>query len=369
MPVMWSHQRAWELLLGVILATVLISFYNTRKIDNENLALGNQNVSALEKWQGHYFTAYSPPTIKKLVEDLPVKSESAYWLWLGNSQLHAINQRQEEDHLAPYWLRREFQCAECLVPLGISVPNANFQEFLLLSRYVQQKVKISHLILELPFVSMREDGIRNELADFDSVQLRADLSATAAGAGLVELIEKSLDKGHAAGAMGNSAESERDFQTYTENWLENQMADSWPIWKARGSLKAYFLIDLYYARNWFLNIKPNTVRKSIGARYDRNMIALEDILQRAKREAVPILVYIAPIRQDLPPPYDIAEYEQWKINVEKMVNQNGGQFLNMEKLVPANYWGSYHEDDVDFMHFQGMGHQLVAQEIARKIIH
>ena len=346
------HHKIAELLFGFFLAVLLVIFYNSRKIDAENLALGNQNISAIESWQGRAFTGYSPPTIKKLItgisEHSTDKEKNTYWLWLGNSQLHTINQRQPEDHLAPYWLRKALPCSGCPVPLGVSVPNANLQEFLLLDRYVQQHVKIKGLIVELPFIGLREEGIRSELAAFVDSALEKDLSNTSSGRSVVETIRNSSEKDAPSGDK-KATVAEEDFQKRMERQLESAMGSLFPVWEARGLLKAYFLIDVYYAKNWLLGIKPTTVRKMIDSRYERNMNALRDMLKMTQKEHQAVLVYIAPIRQDLAMPYETDRYQQWKTEVEKLSAQYGAKYLNLEKAVPAAYWGTYHDDDVDFI--------------------
>ena len=97
------------------------------------------------------------------------------------------------------------------------------------------------------------------------------------------------------------------------------------------------------------------------------MKALEDVLWRSKKKGMPVYAYIAPIRQDLPLPYDAKEYMEWKVAVEQLIRSYGGQFINLEMLVPDKDWGAYHNDDVDFMHFQGEGHHLVGNKIARQL--
>jgi lysophospholipase L1-like esterase len=51
-------------------------------------------------------------------------------------------------------------------------------------------------------------------------------------------------------------------------------------------------------------------------------------------------------------------------HVADLASKYGAQFLNLETAVPPGLWGMYHKDDVDFMHFQGDGHRLLAQAIA-----
>jgi hypothetical protein len=109
-----------------------------------------------------------------------------------------------------------------------------------------------------------------------------------------------------------------------------------------------------------LGIKPTTIRKMIPARYARNMDALRVLLQDAQERKVHVITYIAPIRQDVPLPYDLAEYGKWKAVVEELSRTYSATHINLEKLVPGELWGSYVSNDVDFMHFRGQGHQMLA---------
>lgn len=354
--------KCTELVVGLILAAITISIYSTRNIDAANLALGKCSLSVSESRGGMTYTAYSPKLIKELIEETSASVQQEkrnYWLWLGNSQLHAINQVKDGDHLAPYWARESLPCPECTIPLGVSVPNANLQELLLLSRYVEKKLKVNSMIIELPFIGMREDGIRDELKALIDPALKEDLVKTPVGEDVVKTLGITESKGAALGTGQNIGTKDENFQTSMESYLENEMGKYFPFWKQRSQLKTNFLVDLYFAKNWLFNIKPNTVRKVIKTRYDRNMKALEDILRRSMDEHVYVIVYIAPIRQDIQLPYDINEYAQWKSEVEKLTDKYGAKFLNLEELVPVNYWGTYVGDNIDFMHFQGPGHRIV----------
>jgi hypothetical protein len=365
---LFTDWKAKELLLGFVVAIMLISLYHSREIDAENFALGAQNTSAIEMWQGKPFTGYSPPAIQKLIGELSddAASDDSYWLWLGNSQLHTINQKKEGDHLAPYWLREELACRDCPQPIGISLPNANLQEYLFVERYIQQHLKVKGVIVPLVFDDLREDGIRDEIADLVDAELEADLSNLPSGRTMLQSIKRSTKKG-AVVNMNASFDTEDDFQKRLEHTLEKAMGHYFPLWNERSNLKAILTIDMYYARNWLLNIKPTTVRKMIDTRYEHNMNAFQDLLRLAQTEHRDMVVYIVPIRQDLPLPYEIERYEEWKKEVERLAHQYGAQFLNLEKIIPPIYWGSYHGDDVDFMHFQGPGHRLVAKEIQKQL--
>ena len=127
------------------------------------------------------------------------------------------------------------------------------------------------------------------------------------------------------------------------------------------------MVDLYEFRNWVFGIKPSTTRPMIKPRYVRNMAAFEALAQHLKASGIPLLVYIAPIRQDVKLPYEIEAYQRWIAVIDQLGAVHGYRFLNLERLVPDNLWGSIRKDDVDFMHFQGAGHKILANRLLTEI--
>jgi lysophospholipase L1-like esterase len=101
----------------------------------------------------------------------------------------------------------------------------------------------------------------------------------------------------------------------------------------------------------------------IQSRYELNMDALSDMLSDYLHRDIPVLLYIAPIRQDKPKPYNLTEYNRWKDDILIISKKYKAHLVNLEKLVPGNIWGSYTAEDIDFMHFQGPGHRLLADAL------
>jgi len=97
------------------------------------------------------------------------------------------------------------------------------------------------------------------------------------------------------------------------------------------------------------------------------MNALQAMLTELTGAKIPVLMYVAPIRQDQSLPYDRSEYETWKAEVAKLAVTYHAHFMNLEQLVPGNLWGTYHKDDVDFFHFQGEGHRILGGALQPEI--
>jgi hypothetical protein len=354
----------WRILTAVAIALVALILYDGVEVNPETFALDPTVTLATEAWEGQTFTASDVAGIKMLVQreqaelpDLAAGCPPFLILWLGNSQLHYINQARDGDHVAPFWLRKASTCPSGTVPLGISLPNANLQEHYILADYVWKRLPVRLLLLELCFDDLREDGLRDE---FSMVLARAE-SGTANQRLAWRRIVQRAEAGwqHSDRSEENSG-LEGFAQKDLEDRLDGAIGQVWPLWRDRQNLRVKALTDLYYVRNGLLGIKPTTIRKLIAARYERNMNALEALLQEAQAQNIKVIAYVAPIRHDVLLPYDLKEYGDWKRVVAELSRKYDAEQINLENLVPADLWGSYVAQDIDFMHFRGKGHQLLA---------
>ena len=129
------------------------------------------------------------------------------------------------------------------------------------------------------------------------------------------------------------------------------------------------MAKLYRFRNQVFGIKPTSIRKKIPYRYQENLEALRALLEAAKEDDVNVILYNIPIRQDLSLPYDMSDYQAFQKDTSKLAADYGSRWVNLEAVVPSEYWGeksatSLGEDvEVDFMHFQAPGHEILAREI------
>jgi hypothetical protein len=359
--------------LALALAGAALLVYGGRSIDPDKFGLDPTVILAQEEWKGVPFTA---PTINaiiavadrqtqaKLTAEPPCKQTTV--LWLGNSQLHSINQFQRGDHVAPFWLRKSVNCPDSFVPLGISLPNASLQEHYVLAEYFWQRFPVRTVILQLCFDDLREDGLREEFADLLTPQDRKRLQSNEVGSDIIARADANW-KGRSRTEENSGLEG--FVQKNIEDKLSATLGDLFLLWKDRSNLRNLLLTDLYYTRNALLGIKPTSVRKMIPPRYHRNMQAYSAILQEAERLRIGVIAYIAPIRQDYSLPYDRGQYEAWKEQIAAMTTARGALLLNLERIVPNDLWGSYRAEDIDFMHFRGKGHELLAQAILPQVAH
>lgn len=360
-----ARKQLMQLMASLLVMLIVASVYSRNKINAEDFALGKENFHASESYAGHPFTASSVSAVKALFgqkQKLCQESKVKRLMWLGNSQLHTINQYKSGQHLAPYWLRQQSIKPACFEPNGFSLPNANFQEYLALATYALNNAKFDAAIISLVFDDLREDGLRQDFSAIMVGNLLSQLSGSEVGKEIVSRFSRERMQEN-LGSKENSG-LEGFVQEKFEDRLTQKFGDIFPIWAERPNLRVNLITDLYYFRNHILGIRPTTVRKLIPARYQRNMAALHATLKKLHANHVPIVLYIAPIRHDISIPYDAAEYEKWKVEMIEIAKNYDARLLNLEQLVPGNLWGSYIEDNVDFMHFQGQGHELLAKKLS-----
>lgn len=361
---MFKRYPLAPIFLAVILAYTFVYSYGKHEVVASDVALGPGTVSKVESWKGREFTSLTTAGMVSIVSETRKRldegnASSKIILWLGNSQLHAINQIKNDDHLAPYWLRTGLKCPDCVVPLGFSLPNSNYQEYLTIEQYVRAKIPLKAIILELAYVQIREDGVRSEFAAMMSPELQENISVSKVGKEIVYKWGGSSNARKTTAASGLQGFAQENYEKFLTDELENR----WALWARRSTLYTNVYLDLYFFRNWIFKINPTTVRRAIPSRAERNMAALEEILADSQKTNTPVVVYIAPVRHDLPIPYDKREYSEFVLQSESLSNKYHAKFLNLEKIVPSQHWGLTNGDWVDFMHFQGEGHKLVAEAL------
>ncbi len=142
-------------------------------------------------------------------------------------------------------------------------------------------------------------------------------------------------------------------QEITERELNTALSEASQIWRDRDQSYTRLMDDFHRLRNFVFRIKAQTKRPVIAATLDANMAALNELLDLAKRRGVKVLVYVAPTRWDVQPPYFMDKYDEWKPQLKQATEEHGGYYVDLDRLVPDRYWGSDTNDDIDFMHFQG----------------
>ena len=106
-------------------------------------------------------------------------------LWLGNSQIHEVNQWKPGETTASPLLFDSLR-QHGLDLLTFSFGNASLQEHYVMFEHLRQRMPLKVLILPVVFDDMREEGLRHDVAEFtkDPATAKA-LSETVIGRRLV----------------------------------------------------------------------------------------------------------------------------------------------------------------------------------------
>jgi hypothetical protein len=358
-----------------LIACGLICWLDARRIVPENLALGVENWAASAEFLGQRLNAWK-------LEEYPqiyAKASDTHRevLWVGNSQLHAINQlRRGRDQVAAFHASKRLgEPVRCL-----TLPNANIQEHLATFEWALARRPVGWLVLPLVFDKLRNDSLRPGFEYLASTELLDQLSQRPTGKRLVgELTELQ----HAAFAANSAADKPLfqysfkeiihglSLQNLSEHYLDSAVSQRWGLWARRPQLWATFLNDIYNLRNLALGLKSTTKRPILPLPFEKNMAAFDEMLDVAEAHGVNVLVYVAPIRQDVEPPYIMAEYLHWKDDVKRRIEIRRNRapsridLADLDRLVPAELWGTVEESkEIDFMHFQGPAHELLGNRVA-----
>jgi hypothetical protein len=296
-------------------------------------------------------------------------SDAPLILWLGNSQLHAVNQFNEGEQTAIARLHRE-SIMRGDYTIGMSYPNANLLENFVSYNYVASHTQVSTVIVPIVFDDTREMGVG---LDFEKAFLNDDfvknISRSTFGKGLAEKLVSDIESDADTEFAGISGSIQEDVEVKLNAILE----DKWSVWSDRANYRSQIFGNLYLFRNWVFNIDPSSVRKKLPIAYKSNLESLRALLKSAQHNSTQVILYIAPIRNDYALPYNIEEYEQFKKDVKDISEDIGFKVYSLEKLVPNSMWGHKKSTsmsdsvEVDFMHFRAGGHELLANELYKLI--
>ena len=276
-------------------------------------------------------------------------------IWLGNSQLHAVNQRKDNDKTAPF-LVHEKMLTQNFYTITLSQPNANLEEHYLITAYLAANYNIDTIILPVVFDDFRETGVRTDLINLLLDELtKKSLNNSLEGLELLKLSPKNI----------------KDYylRDHSEKIIEQFLNIHFDLWSLREFYRGELFFSLYKLRNWLFNITPKTTRKKLTGSYKRNYSSLIALLKLAEEKKIKIFGYIAPLRQDVTPPYDMQEYRKFLNSIDELNKFEFVSFVNFDSIVPPYAWGMKESTtnkenlELDFMHFSALGHKYLANNV------
>ena len=300
-------------------------------------------------------------------------------LWLGASQLHAINDMQSGDRTAPQRLFDGF-APQGLDLVTFSQPNANFQEHLILFEYLRSRLAVKGLVLGAVFDDMRESGVRQSIASaLDDPAVRRSLATHAAGRSILVRYgddQSTPDAVRQDGKeyAGTPAATALDgsLQARVETTVDGWLGDLSRLWRDRGRLRSSIIHGLrqlrgaaWGLRNRLLGIDSSRWTVAVPrAQYDVNRKALATLLDSARAAGVPVLLYICPRPVDAYFPFAPERYAAFKDDIARLAAEKGALLANLEDAVKGDVWGRVDNGVgvivTDVFHFRDAGHAQLA---------
>ena len=225
-------------------------------VNFDDLALGEDTTSYFGKIENLHVHCQDESDLNFCIESyLNYGNNNNVTLWLGNSQLHAINRFKKGQETATIQLHKlAKKHNEYLI--SVSQPNANLQEHFLITSHLIKKLPIKYLILPVVFDDMREDGIR-----FSLHYLLEDEATN-------KLIQK-YETGNNLLLENKNKNRNKDVSLLdkTENYLNKELSSIWSLWSDRSDFRGNFFNFLYKLRNFIFQIDPSTTRKILPGQY------------------------------------------------------------------------------------------------------
>lgn len=349
------------LLLGAAIACAALTHLSWQRRDAQAIGTDEESRPKVAHFAQTRLNVWQPNEYSRVYlaeQDDPAENEA---LWLGNSQLHTINQPVGNDAVAP---RHASDILGYRV-YGLSLNNANTQEQLVVLHWALARRQSNWLILAVCYDDLREDDLRSELVDIVTPQVSESLTRSTVGRRLADQITAARQ---VLSDVQGTSRTGRSWQDVSERKLESTLQTHWGMWASRPDILGTVKYKLYELRNATFGIEASSKRRMIPLRKQKNMAALVEMLRVAQEHGTKVLLYNVPLRWDVEPPYDMNAYRNWKRELADAVKGNGAAiFLDLDELVPADLWGLHHGHNVDFMHFQGEGHQMLGRRIAETI--
>jgi len=356
------RELAVLLAAALLAALVLYALFHGKVTRFEDLGLGAETSAVFAQLDGDPIHCHDMTDVAACLAGFERRGAGAAALWLGNSQLHGVNQ---------YALGQETASARLaarLRPVGIdlltlSQPNANLVEHLVLYAYVRDRLPLRLVLLPAVFDDVRDTGVRATVASaLADEATRGFLAGSDVGRAVLATNRSTADPDLAALDQTVQERSE----AFLNAWMERHVE----LWDLRPEVRGTLGVWTRSLRNSLFGITPHSKRRRIEGSYAKNLEAAEALLADAHTRGVRVIFYVAPLRGDVELPYVESEYARFKQDVRGLAERHGAAYLDLDQVVPAELFGMTAGRtlgaalEVDFMHFQAGGHAILADQLA-----
>jgi len=356
--------------IGILAGAILFSMAATRwaNVDLDRAGMGRNTVPRTAVLDGLRMSAVGQPE-----EIFPLwrqfrQAGYVTGLWLGASQIYCINDIQPQDRLAVEYVNQ--WAIEREVPLRmtqLTAPNANLHE--LLAFYLACRnagFKPAWLVVGLTYDDLREETLRENfleaVGDLDAETLRVGGEGVAQLQARMQRVEKDEPSSEPVARNPTTGTPQERLETVLVGRLEAH----YPGYSARDKLAGQFKITLRASLARMLGqVSKRRVAPIPKAQRTWNHRALESMVNLAREDGTRVLIYKPPHRQaDGPFYHDRERYDAYFDQVAAWcAAMEGVDYLDLEKLVPPEFWGVTNWGRPDVFHFTVEGHRRLAGAI------
>lgn len=360
-------QRA-AIFLGILCGFIIYSLFSLRlaPLDLKEVGLGMETTSKSGYFEGNQVSSKSSPKKTFACWEQYRAEDKQIALWLGASQLHAINKDRRGDRLAVEysntWAHEE------RMKLGYvqtSAPNANLHELLAIYQVYRQHNKIPDwLIIALTYDDLREEQLRDTiLADLSPLD---EASLAEGGDGMAELQKNLLKLGAANHEVVARNATKGTAQDRLEVFLTGHIEKFYPGYRFRDKAMGQIQVSVQaMVARAFSKVDSRRVPEISRLQKAWNHSALMALLDLARHDGCTILIYKPPHRPSSGPFYhNRSAYDAYfdQINLH-CADQQDLHYLDLETIVPQEFWGLTNWGRPDVFHFTDEGHQRLGRAI------
>jgi len=346
----------------------------TRDFSAEGLGINTTSNEDSFHYGARRAICFSVDDLDQCIGQLPQSTTRKRVLWLGWSQLYAINDYHAGERTAPSLVAEQLDAAGVDL-IAIAMPNVNPREELLVYEYLSQRVKLSGVIVPAWLQGMKQEGIRPTWqAALADPAVRARLASLPSGTSMLASVAPPSKSAQEVGRQDLPKDAQTT-QERVERGLVAGLTDLFPLWRLRSEAQGEIKLTLLRGKEQVLRLRnvvfgtraKNWINVIPPVRYAINLEAFTDLVRSARNDGLPVLVYVPPRPRGEPFPFDPAVYRAFKSDSERVAQAAGASFANVEDAVADGVWGQGDngagEIVTDHNHFTAVGHREMADAV------
>lgn len=295
-------------------------------------------------------------------------------LWLGASQLHAINKPRAGDRLAvevANGLAAERGTPERFVQA--STPNASLHDVLAMYLGVRTSVRPDRLVVAMVFDDLREGEVQE--ASLASLGTIDEDVAHLGGDAMVHLDEARAALEVDPAGTGQAAVERNATVGSPQERLEQRLIEvleaGVPGYAERSQLASKIKVLI---RSGFATLAAPFAGQRLESAVPEHRIAwngaaLDALLRIAAHDSTQVLLYKQPHRPSEGRFYhDRGRYDAYFVDLAaRSTASRDVDYLDLETIVPQPLWGRTNQGRPDVFHFQAEGHRLLGTAVAEAV--